>query len=77
MMDKAGFLDRLGKENVCANIELSLARSREILGLPPAAPSDPLWAEKQKIEAARQELASAVERAGKVLNTPAPAAEKK
>jgi sulfate permease, SulP family len=35
MMDKAGFLDQLGRENVCANIELSLARSREILGLPP------------------------------------------
>ena len=35
MMDKAGFLDRLGKENVCANIELSLARSRELLGLSP------------------------------------------
>jgi SulP family sulfate permease len=33
MMDKAGFLDRLGKENVCANIDFSLARSREILGL--------------------------------------------
>ena len=70
MMDKAGFLDRLGRENVCANIELSLARSREILGLPPAAPSDPLHAEKQKIEAARQELTSALERASKVLNTP-------
>ena len=68
MMDKAGFLDRLGKENVCANIELSLARSREILGLPPAPPSDPLHAEKQKIEAARQELTSALERASKVLN---------
>ena len=37
MMDKAGFLDRLGRENVCADIELSLARSRELLGLPPAA----------------------------------------
>jgi SulP family sulfate permease len=36
MMDKAGFLDRLGRENVCANIEHSLERSREILGLPPA-----------------------------------------
>jgi SulP family sulfate permease len=35
MMDKAGFLDRLGRENVCANIELSLARARELLGLPP------------------------------------------
>ena len=70
MMDKAGFLDRLGRENVCANIELSLARSREILGLPPAPPSDPLHTEKQKLEAARQELKSALERAGKVLDTP-------
>lgn len=34
MMDKAGFLDRLGRENVCAHIDLSLARSREILKLP-------------------------------------------
>ena len=34
MMDKAGFLDRLGKENVCANIDLSLVRAREILGGP-------------------------------------------
>jgi SulP family sulfate permease len=72
MMDKAGFLDRLGKENVCANIELALARAREILGLPPAPVSDPLLAEKQKIEAARQELASALERAAKVLNAPKP-----
>jgi sulfate permease, SulP family len=36
MMDKAGFLDKLGRENVCANIDLALARSREILKLPPA-----------------------------------------
>ena len=70
MMDKAGFLDRLGKGNVCANIELSLARAREILGLPPELPSDPLHAEKQKIEAVRQELSSALERASKVLNSP-------
>jgi SulP family sulfate permease len=70
MMDKAGFLDRLGKENVCANIELSLARAREILGLPPVPSSDPLHSEKQKLEAARQELTSALERASKVLNTP-------
>ena len=34
MMAKAGFLDRLGKENVCANIDLALARSREILNQP-------------------------------------------
>jgi SulP family sulfate permease len=70
MMDKAGFLDRLGRENVCANIELALARAREILGLPPAPSSDPLHEEKKKIEAARRELTSALERAGKVLNSP-------
>jgi sulfate permease, SulP family len=75
MMDKAGFLDRLGKENVCANIELSLARAREILGLPPAPSSDPLHAERQKIEAARQELTSALERASKVLNSPTNASQ--
>lgn len=38
MMDKAGFLDRLGRENICANIDLALARSREILNLPAATP---------------------------------------
>ncbi len=37
-MDKAGFLDRLGRENVCADIDLALARSRELLN-PPTAPS--------------------------------------
>ena len=39
VMDKAGFLDRLGRENVCANIDLSLARSREILKLSAITPS--------------------------------------
>ena len=34
MMEKAGFLDQLGRENVCADIDLALMRSREILGLP-------------------------------------------
>jgi SulP family sulfate permease len=68
MMDKAGFLDRLGRENVCANIDLALERSREILGLPPAPSQDPLLAEKQKLEAARQELTGALERANRALN---------
>lgn len=31
MMGKAGFLERLGEENICANIDLALARSREII----------------------------------------------
>jgi SulP family sulfate permease len=33
MMAKAGFVDRLGEENICANIDLALARSREILNV--------------------------------------------
>jgi sulfate permease, SulP family len=40
MMDKAGFLDRLGRENVCADIDLALARSRELLGRSDSAPKD-------------------------------------
>ena len=71
MMDKAGFLDRLGRENICANLEHALERSREILGLPPAPSNDPLHEEKEKFEAARKELAAALERAGKVFNPPA------
>jgi SulP family sulfate permease len=31
VMDKSGFLDRLGRENVCAHIDASLARAQEIL----------------------------------------------
>jgi len=61
-MDKAGFLDRIGRENVCAHIDAALDRAREILGLPPAPPTDPHYEEKQKLEAARRELASAIER---------------
>jgi SulP family sulfate permease len=68
MMSKAGFLDRLGRENTCANIALSLARAREILGLPPEPSHDPLLPEKQKLEAARRELTTALERADKMLN---------
>lgn len=36
MMEKAGFLDELGRENLCANIDEALARAREILRLPAA-----------------------------------------
>jgi SulP family sulfate permease len=64
MMDKADFLDQLGRENVCANIELALARAREILGVPPAPADGPLPvapepdsqpAEKPPVEAFRRE----------------------
>jgi len=69
MMDKAGFLDRLGRENVCANIDLALARARELLGLPPvAATRDPLQEERQRLEAARREIEGALSQASRILN---------
>lgn len=76
MMDKADFLQRLGRENVCANIELALARAREILGLPAVRTHDPLQQEKQRIEAARRELSLALERANHALNAPPGGGEK-
>lgn len=33
-MQQAGFLDKIGEENVCGNIDTALNRAREILGLP-------------------------------------------
>ena len=41
VMDRAGFLDLIGRENVCADVDASLARAREILSLPPA-PAPPV-----------------------------------
>lgn len=71
VMEKAGFIDRLGRENVCPHIDAALARSREILGLPPAAPTDPHGEEKQRLEAARQMLSGALERVNEALKVPA------
>lgn len=71
MMEQAGFIDQLGRDNVCPHIEAALERAREILGLPPAPPSDPLHAQKKELEAARLEIASALERANRLLQTPA------
>ncbi len=72
VMEKAGFLENIGRENVCADVDSALARSREILGLPPAPPSpaDALHREKQQLETARRELANAIERVDQVLNPP-------
>jgi SulP family sulfate permease len=41
VMEKAGFIDRLGRENVCPHIDASLARAREVLGLAPLPPAEP------------------------------------
>ena len=70
VMEKAGFIERLGRENVCPHIDAALARSRQILGLPPAQPTDPNLEEKQKLEAVRVELANALDRVNHVLNLP-------
>jgi SulP family sulfate permease len=71
VMEKAGFLDRIGRENVTPHVDAALARARVILKLPPPAPpDDPLREEKRRLEAARQELASAIERVDQVLNPP-------
>ena len=72
VMDKAGFLDRIGRENVCAHIDAALARARGLLGLPLVPPSDPHHEEKQRLETARQELTSALEKVHGVLNRAQP-----
>jgi SulP family sulfate permease len=51
MMGKAGFLDRLGSANVCADIDAALARARELLHLPPASPTSLLPADKAIVPA--------------------------
>lgn len=70
VMEKAGFIDSLGRENVCPHIDAALDRAREILGLPPAPPSDPHHAERLKLEDAHRELARALETVQGVLKGP-------
>ncbi len=71
VMENAGFLDRIGRENVTPHVDAALARARVILGLPPVVePTDPLEEERRRLETARTELAGAVERAGQVLKAP-------
>jgi SulP family sulfate permease len=71
VMEKAGFIDRLGRENVCPHIDAALTRAREILGLPSPQPVDPLHEEKLRLEAVRAELTSALDRVNDVLKAPA------
>lgn len=70
VMEKAGFIERLGAENVCPHIDAALARARQILGLPPVPEAELYQDEKQKLEAVRCELANALERVNNVLNSP-------
>ena len=72
-MIQSGFVDRLGEENVCSDITASLARAREILGLPPVAvtpdPHHVLMTERRIMDKARQELTEALDKAQGVLQT--------
>jgi SulP family sulfate permease len=76
VMEKAGFIERLGRENVCPHIDAALARARDLLGLPAAVPTDPHHEEKQKLEAVRLELTQALDRLNDVLRS-APSAPSK
>lgn len=73
-MENAGFIDRIGRENICPHITAALARAREILGLPPVVeplePHEALHAEKLELENARRELSAVLERTGRALNGP-------
>jgi SulP family sulfate permease len=68
-MEKGGFIEQLGRENVCPHIDAALDRSREILGIPPTSPGDPLRLEKKNLEAARVEIVTALERANRLLKS--------
>jgi SulP family sulfate permease len=76
VMENAGFIDRIGRDNVCPHIDAALARAREILGLPPVSvpPDAPeaLRAEKQQLESARRELTAALERTHRILGESKP-----
>ncbi len=71
VMTNSGFIDRLGKENVCPDVTAALARAREILGLPAvmelAEPHEALHSERQTVEGVRKELAETLERAQSIL----------
>jgi len=72
-MINAGFIDRIGPENVCPHIAAALARAREILGLPPVVESlethEALHVEKRKLGAARRELSDMLERTNRALSS--------
>jgi SulP family sulfate permease len=72
VMENAGFIDEIGRDNVCPHIAAALARSRVILGLPPAADvpesQEQLHNEKQELAAARREISAALDRAQQILH---------
>ena len=69
VMERAGFIDRLGRENVCPHVDAALERAREILGLPHSGPSDDWETRTRELSAARDEISQALDRANKLLNS--------
>ncbi|MFT3828492.1 MAG: SulP family inorganic anion transporter [Opitutaceae bacterium] len=71
VMENAGFIDTIGRDNVCPHIAAALARAREILKLPPEPENtnapEKLASERQELDAARREIVAALERAQKIL----------
>jgi len=74
-MENAGFLEQIGRENVCPHIDAALDRAREILGLPPASPGDPAHMEKQNPKPERTGIATATKRANELLKSGAHGAD--
>ncbi len=74
VMENAGFIDAIGRDNVCPHIVAALARAREILRLPAEAENtlapEQLASEKQELAAARREISAALERAQNILGKP-------
>ncbi len=71
VMENAGFIDAIGRDNVCPHIAAALARARVILQLPPAPENglapEKLATEKLELDAARREISAALDRAQKIL----------
>jgi SulP family sulfate permease len=71
VMENAGFIDAIGRDNVCPHIVAALARARVILKLPPAVEPDnapeKLLHEKRELADARREISAALDRAQKIL----------
>jgi SulP family sulfate permease len=56
MMDKAGFLDQLGRENVCADIDAALARARDLLKQPAAIAAMPTQKDRPANQDSRERV---------------------
>ncbi len=72
VMENAGFIDAIGRDNVCPHIADALARARVILKLPPEIEPDNapehLRHERRELADARREISAALDRAQQILH---------